>query len=217
MKKVLVLFAAALTLAACNPSAKTSQEAGDVKSASEGAATYAVDAAASSLKWEGAKITETVHYGKVAITEGSLSFTDGNLEAGNFVIDMNSITCDDLTDPEYNGKLVGHLKSADFFMVETFPTAKFEVTSVAAATEPGATHNISGNLTIKDVTKGITFPANVNLTETGVEANAKFTINRNEWGIVWGGTLTEQGIKDFLQNNLIKDEIAFEVALIATK
>lgn len=217
MKKVLVLFAAALTLAACNPSGKSAQDAGDVKSASEGAATYVVDAASSNVKWEGAKITETVHYGNVAISEGSLSFTDGNLEAGSFIIDMNSITNTDLADAEYNAKLVGHLKSGDFFMTETYPTAKFEITSVAAATEAGATHTISGNLTIKEVTKGISFPANVTLTETGAEASATFSINRNEWGVVWGGSLTEQGIKDYLQNNLIKDEITFEVALKATK
>jgi len=217
MKNLLSLFAAALLISSCNNSAKTSGEAGDVKNAAAGAASYTIDAAASSVRWEGAKITETVHYGLVSIAEGSLSVIDGTPDAGSFTIDMNSITNQDLADAEYNAKLIGHLKSADFFMTETFPTAKFEISSVAASTEAGSTHTFTGNLTIKDVTKSVSFPANVQVTDNALTATATIIINRNEWGIVWGGSLTEQGIKDYLQNNLIKDEISFQVNLKANK
>ena len=131
---------------------------------------------------------------------------------------MNSIVANDLTEDEGKLKLEGHLKSGDFFMTESFPSAKFEITAVeAAAGQDGSTHKISGNLTIKDVTNGISFPAKVTVSGDMAEASAKFTINRNEWGVIWGGTKTEQSIKDFLQNNLIKDEIAFDVNLKAAK
>lgn len=218
MKKVLYLFAAVVFFSACNQAPKTAEDAKDVKEAATEAVVFNVDNAATTLKWEGAKITETVHHGVVNVTDGMLAVKDGQLDAGNFTIDMNSIVCNDLTEDDGKLKLEGHLKSGDFFMTETYPTAKFEITGVEAApSADGTTHKISGNLTIKDVTKGISFPATVNITDASAAAMAKFQINRNEWGVVWGGTLTDQSIKDKLQNNLIKDEITFEVNLIANK
>ncbi|MBS4062639.1 MAG: YceI family protein [Bacteroidetes bacterium] len=218
MKKIIYLLALPLFFAACGQAPKTAEEAGEVKQATAEAAVFTVDTEGSMLKWEGAKITETVHNGTVSITEGSLAFAGDQLEAGSFTVDMNTLVVLDLTEETGKFKLEGHLKSGDFFQVENYPTAKFEVTGAEALSgDPAATHRISGNLTIKDVTNGISFPATVVVSESGVEANAKFEINRNEWGVLWGGTKTEQGIKDFLQNNLIKDMITFEVSLKANK
>jgi polyisoprenoid-binding protein YceI len=218
MKKILFIALAGMILVSCNQAPKTAQEAGEVSQATQEAAVYKVDVQNSVLNWTGAKITQTVHYGTVRISEGSLAFNGEQLEAGNFVIDMTSIVVTDLNEENGKLKLEGHLKSGDFFMTEQYPTAKFEVTGASALTGvEGATHTITGNLTIKDVTNGISFPANVSVMDGSATATAKFTINRNEWGVVWGGTKTEQGIKDFLQNNLIKDEIEFDVKLSATK
>ena len=104
-------------------------------------------------------------------------------------------------------------------MVDTFPTASFEITSVEkleGSTE--GTHTVKGNLTIKGQTHGITFPANITQTETGATATASIEINRNEWGIVWGGTQEpNQGVIDFLKNNLVQDMISFNVSLVASK
>lgn len=218
MKKVLYLFSAVVFFSACNQAPKTAEEAKEVKQTTTEVDVFKVDNEASMLKWEGAKITETVHHGTIKIIDGMLAVKDGQLDAGNFTIDMTSIVNEDLTEDKGKLKLEGHLKSGDFFMTETYPTAKFEITGVEAApSEDGSTHNISGNLTIKDITKSISFPAIVNITDAAAEAMAKFQINRNEWGVIWGGTLTDQTIKDKLQNNLIKDLIAFEVNLKATK
>ncbi|HMM11464.1 MAG TPA: YceI family protein [Bacteroidales bacterium] len=218
MKKSIYTVVALFIMTSCGGGGtKTAQDAGEVASAGENAIVYTVDPEASSLRWEGAKITQTVHHGTVQIAEGSLSFDEGALVAGSFIIDMNTIVCEDLDEASGKLKLEGHLKSADFFMVENYPTAMFEITGAEAINDgSGATHRISGNLTIKDVTKGISFPAVVTVGEGGVTASARFEINRNEWGVVWGGSLTEQSVKDFLQNNLIKDTIAFEVNLVAT-
>ena len=218
MKKLLYVFSAVIFLTACNEAPKTAEKAQEVKGTSAEAQVLNVDKAGSTIKWEGAKITETVHFGTVSISEGTLGVKDGQLESGSFTLDMNSIVANDLTEDEGKLKLEGHLKSGDFFMTESFPSAKFEITAVeAAAGQDGSTHKISGNLTIKDVTNGISFPAKVTVSGDMAEASAKFTINRNEWGVIWGGTKTEQSIKDFLQNNLIKDEIAFDVNLKAAK
>jgi len=217
MNKLIYAIAALFMMTSCGGGGnKTAQEAGEAASAGENAVVYTLDTDASTLRWEGAKITQTVHFGTVKISEGSLSFDEGALVAGNFVIDMNTIVCEDLDEASGKLKLEGHLKSGDFFMVETYPTAKFEITGAEVINDgSGTSHRITGNLTIKDVTRGISFPAVVSLGENGVSATARFEINRNEWGVVWGGSLTEQSIKDFLQNNLIKDTIAFEVKLVA--
>jgi polyisoprenoid-binding protein YceI len=219
MNKLIYAIAALFIMTSCGGGGnKTAQEAGEAATAGEKAVTYTVNTESSSLRWEGAKITQTKHFGTVKIADGSLSVDDGTLVAGSFIVDMNTIVCEDLDEASGKLKLEGHLKSGDFFMVESYPTAKFEITAVEAINDgSSATHRIAGNLTIKDVTKGISFPAIINIDENGVSASARFEINRNEWGVVWGGSLTEQSVKDFLQNNLIKDTIAFEVNLVAAR
>jgi polyisoprenoid-binding protein YceI len=216
MRKILFVAATFAVLSACKQSAEKAGEAGEVKAASAEAVSYTIDKSASTVKWEGAKMTETVHTGNVAISEGSLSAKQGKLEAGSFTIDMNSITDSDLTDTAYANKLVGHLKSADFFQTDSFPTAKFEITAVEAASTPDSAR-INGNLTLKGITKGISFPAKVSLSDSTVDASARITINRNDWGVIWGGGQSDKKIKDMLKNNLIKDDISFDVALKGRK
>ena len=213
MKKMLIVSAVLIAFASCDNASKTS-EAGDAASAT--GATLAIDPAASSVNWEGAKMTETVHTGAISLTEGSLSVKEGKLEAGNFTLDMNSITNTDITDTAMSNKLIGHLKSADFFLTDSFPTARFEITGVTPAMSPDSAQ-IAGNLTIKGVTQGISFPAKVAVSDSTADASARITINRNDWGITWGGSKTDKSIMDMLKNNLIKDEISFTVNLKAKK
>lgn len=211
---------AGVFLAACGESTKTAEENQEVATAGNESVSYTIDPATSTVVWTGAKLTETVHTGDVKISEGNLSFEGENLTAGNFTIDMTSITQQD-RDPSETGpsKLVGHLKSGDFFLVDSFPNALFEITStekIEGSSE--GTHTINGNLTIKGQTHGISFPAIIAFTETGATANATFEINRNDWGIIWGGSKeTNRTIIDKLKNNLVKDMIAFKVALVANK
>ena len=216
MKKILYVAAGLTLFSACKPSSEKAGEAAEVKAASAEAVTYAIDKTASSVKWEGAKVTETVHTGNVSISEGSLSTKQGKLEAGSFTIDMKSITNADLTDTAYANKLVGHLKSADFFHTDSFPTARFEITAVEASPTPDSA-KLTGNLTLKGITKSVSFPAKVSLTDSTVDASARITINRNDWGVIWGGTQTDKKVKDYLKNNLIKDDISFDVALKGKK
>lgn len=219
MKKVILVLAAGIFLAACGESKKTAEETKEVANAGSEAVTYAIDPAQSTVKWFGAKKISGEHTGTVQLTNGSLSFEGGNLTAGNFTIDMTTIKDLDLPEGEDKAKLEGHLKSADFFEVETYANTTFAITSVEkleGSTE--GTHKITGNLTIKGQTHGISFPATITATETGVNAAAKIAINRNEWGIVWGGTKeTNKKTLDYLKDNLLKDEITFEVALVGTK
>ena len=113
----------------------------------------------------------------------------------------------DLKNPKKNADLVGHLKGTDFFDAAQFPTATFELVS-AEKTATDSTR-ITGNLTLKGVTKSVTFPAKLDMTGDGVKANAKFYINRKDWGMNWH---SENSFGD----EMIRPEVGIELK-IATK
>ncbi|MFT5723695.1 MAG: polyisoprenoid-binding protein YceI [Bacteroidia bacterium] len=211
MKKTLLILSisAGVLFASCgDPKTATTEEAGETAEATVESVTYTVDAAASAVNWTGSKILDGSHTGTIAITSGSISAKEGVIESGSFSIDMASFVLVGETEEESAVKLMGHLKSADFFMVDTFPTASFEITS-------GGAEMVKGNLTIKGITKEIEIPVTVTTTDAGVTASSKFAINRNDWGITWGNNSTNK--IDFLKDNFIKDEIEFDVNLVASK
>ncbi len=181
-------------------------------SATVGDVAMKVDVASSLIEWTGAKPTGE-HHGTIAISDGSFSLTDGKIVSGKFTIDMNSIVNLDLTSAEDNGKLVGHLKSPDFFDAEKYPTAKFEITSVDAVSgNPDVTHNITGNLTMKDVTKSITFPANVMVEGNALTAETPaFVIDRTQWNVQYGSKTLFDNLKD----KFINDEISLKIIVKA--
>ena len=209
MKK-LVLFSAvaAMVLASCagNPEGKKAETTDSVATVQEvvGAA-YNVDAAQSSVVWKGTKVSGA-HEGTVTIKSGSLNVDNGAITGGQFVLDMNTINTTDL-DGEMKEKLDGHLKADDFFAVATNPEASIAITEVKA----GATANdvvISANLTIKGISKNITFDAKVaEITDATAKVSADFNILREDWGI------TYEGKKD----DLISKEINFKVNIVANK
>lgn len=158
------------------------QEAASV----DGATAYAIDTATSVVSWIGTKPVGK-HHGDFKLSDGTLSVENGVVKGGSFVIDINSMKNHDLTDAESNGRLVGHLKSPDFFDASTFPTAKFEITGVdVLQNDTAGTHKISGNLTLKDSTKNVTFPAKITVTDNDVKAVANFNIDRTNWGLRYG-------------------------------
>jgi polyisoprenoid-binding protein YceI len=193
----------------------SSEEAVEVKDQpAETATTYSVDVAASQIDWIGSKFTGDQHNGYLKLSSGSLNVENGNIVGGSFLVDMNSLTDTDLDESSGKGKLEGHLKSADFFDAGQFPTGKFEIASVAAVEgNPDATHEITGNLTLKDVTKSITIPAKVEMSDSGISATTpQFTINRTEWNVKYGS-----GILGVAQDKAINDDVALKINLVASK
>lgn len=214
----LLLFVA--LFAACGGSEGSAVEAKDAVDAAAGvteempSTVYNIDAAASTVSWEGTKVVGGGHTGGIPVTDGTLVIADNNIVAGRFTMDVRGLTNTDLTG-EKAGKLVGHLKSADFFDVEKFPMAQFEVTNVqpVSGTE-GITHNVTGNLTLKGVRKSITIPANVSMDGDMVKATTpKFTIDRMDWGIEYGNG----SIAGIAQDNIISDEVGLELNIVAKK
>lgn len=191
--------------------------------AEQSGATYTVDSSSSTLKWTGYhKGGFDPRFGTLTST-GTVSVENGTLTAGSFVIDIKSIVTDaaSVDTLKTGGKtsldLDNHLKTADFFDAETYPTAKFEITNVVdfdAANDvsvvEGATHIISGNLTIKDQTVNVTFPAKATITDDAVTVVSKFTINRQDWGLAYG---TEGDPKDWM----ISQEVDIELNIKANK
>ncbi len=102
-----------------------------------------------------------------------------------------------------NEKLTGHLMSADFFDVEKFPEAGFKSTEIFEAKADGATHKITGNMTIREITKNITFPATVKAEGDMVNAMTEFTLKRFDYGIEFKGR----------KDDLIKDEVLLKINL----
>jgi polyisoprenoid-binding protein YceI len=188
-------FALLLTLAACNDATTDEAKTGEKQEAAAATgATYTIDTTATIVSWRGVhKGGMAPRFGIIKVSTGSLSVENGAVTGGSFDINMNSLTTDTASVTEKGKKasdLDGHLKSPDFFDVAKYPTAKFVITGVAAYDStkqksllPGATHLISGNLTLKDSTLNITFPAQVAVAEGDVTATAKFLIDRAAWGI----------------------------------
>lgn len=206
MKKIALFLVAGIILASCAPKnpegdkAKTTE--GAEVSATEGTP-VAINTTASKITWTGSKVSGS-HTGTVALKSGSLLVKDGKVTGGNFVADLNTITDTDLQG-EYKVKLETHLKSPDFFDTATYPEGKFEITSVTEGTEAGKV-TISGNLTLRGVTKNITFPATVTeATDTTVKATADFNIVRADWGIVYTG----------MADDLISKEFNLKIELVA--
>jgi polyisoprenoid-binding protein YceI len=173
-----------------------------------------LDPASSQVKWEGRKkIVDSKHFGTIGVKEGSFTLKNGELTAGTVVIDMNSIQNEDVEDEGYRAKLVGHLKSEDFFEVEKFPTATFQLTRVKAlkAGKGGATHELSGDLTLKGKTQPVTLQARVEKTGKGMEGTADLTLDRTRWDVRYGSDKFFKSLGD----KVIHDEIKLQLKLVA--
>jgi polyisoprenoid-binding protein YceI len=170
------------------------------------AKTLTVDVATAKMEWLGSKVTGK-HNGTVNIKSGSLMVKGTELVGGSFIIDMNSITVTDLKENEGKSKLEKHLKEKDFFEADKFPEGKFEITGVKAeAGENGATHKVSGNLTLKDKSFGVEIPATITM-ENGAAtiSTPQFVINRQNWGINFTGQ----------KDNLISNDMGIKLNFTA--
>ena len=160
-----------------------------------------IDAAKSSINWLGKKVTGQ-HNGTVNFKEGNLVFKGNKVTGGNFVVDMTSLTATDLQG-EYQGKLNGHLKADDFFGTDKFPTANLVFKKVVAKST--TKYTVTGNLTIKGITKPVTF----DLATTANSATAKFNVDRTKYDIKYGSGSFFSNIGD----KAINDEFELDVTL----
>lgn len=160
----------------------------------------------SRVEWKGSKVIGGTHNGTVKVKSGQVTLDGETLKKAEVIVDLSTIVDLDLTDPKWNQKLVGHLKSEDFFHIEKFPTARLEITE---AKNSGNKYEMKGNLTIKDQTQPITLSATVS-KEKGIRVvETSFSIDRTLWGLKYG---SGKFFKD-LGDKMISDTIDFRTIM----
>lgn len=204
-------FIAGITLVSCGKDKPLSSE-NNVVSTSKDGNVFVLDTLNSRIEWKGFKVVKTdntSHFGTIKFESGEVTVNQGKLESGKFVADMNSLTSVDLKDDaEQLNKLNVHLKSGDFFEVEKFPTASYEITKVSENTSGGDYNTVlEGNLTIKGITKPVQFNANVSVKDDIVSiATEPKDINREDFGVKFQMPI---------ENGLIKNEINIQILVKA--
>jgi len=162
---------------------------------------YKVNTETSTLKWNGKKVTGE-HYGFINLKSGEFTVKDKKITSGEFVIDMTSLTVEDL-EGEWRDKLTGHLNSDDFFGTADHPTAKLVITK--SGTFKNGVAQVTGNLSIKGKTHPVTF----NVKNEGGVYTSTITVDRTLYDVRYGS----DKFFDNLGDKTIYDEFTLEVTL----
>jgi polyisoprenoid-binding protein YceI len=168
---------------------------------------FPLDSSASTLHYSAERIVGRSHTGTVSLFEGTIEFIAGELASGGFVIDMTTIT-----ESENNTRFLGHLSSADFFDVETYPTSKFIITNLIKNSD--GTYQVTGDLTLLDSTNEITFPATLTNNEDSANVEARITIDRTRWGVIYD---SDNFLADLVGDSAIRDEVPIRLNLTFIK
>ncbi len=174
-----------------------------------------IDAQKSKVFWTGKKVTGE-HTGTVMLRSGTVEVLDGVPVKVNALIDMTTIVVEDIKDPGTNAKLLGHLKSDDFFSVEKYDTGIFEAsTFVPKANAEGRDPNykVKGKLTLKGIAKPVEFEAFISTNGTMLMSNCDLKINRTHWDIKYGSG----SFFDNLGDRAIYDDIELVLVISAAQ
>lgn len=168
----------------------------------------AADLGRSVVRWRGTKFRgRGKHEGTVRLATGALALCGPRVCGGRFVLDMRSIAVTDIPpdEPVPRARLTDHLNSPDFFWTGRYPTATFVLRQ--AAREVGGAHRVAGALTLRGVTRPLTFPATLEEHPGGERrVGARFRIDRQHWGISYR--------YDPVRNLLVDDDIQLELELV---
>jgi len=160
-----------------------------------------IDVKTSTIEWVGKKVTGQ-HNGTVNFKDGALVFKGKKLTGGSFTVDVTSLTATDLSG-EYQTKLNGHLKADDFFGTDKYPTATLVFKKIG--TKSANVYTVTADLTIKGITKPVTF----DLTVGTNAASTAFNVDRTKYGIKYNSKSFFESIGD----KAIYDEFELKVAL----
>ena len=207
MSRLLIITTALLIITACsNPASDKPQavtnEAAPVAQTSPAAPgeRYRITPETSQITFVASKVTGS-HHGSFKKFSGVIGFNaQPETSSVNVTIETNSVEADD-------PGLTKHLQTPDFFDVAKYPQATFTSTAIKAGGQGGATHTVTGNLTLHGVTKSITFPATIAVTPNAISVDSTFAINRKDFGINYAGAA----------NNLIRDEVVLTLKVRGEK
>jgi len=173
----------------------------------QNADTLWVDKLGSNIQWIGRKVTGE-HSGHIEVAGGFIVHADGKLTSGEILMNIQSITVDDIEDLKWNQKLVDHLKNDDFFNSEKYPTAKFVFTKFKGK---GADTHVSGNITIRDKTVPTNLVINVVVDADSSYSTGTINIDRSLFGVKYGSGTFFEGLGD----KMIMDEFTLNFKVIA--
>jgi polyisoprenoid-binding protein YceI len=166
------------------------------------------DTAATVIDWKGDKIVGSFHIGTIDLKSGWLTVDGTSVTGGEFIVDMNSIRNSDVKDEKMRERLIGHLKSDDFFGVEKYPHSKLVITG-SSRTADGKTM-FRGNLTIKEATHPVEFTATESKSGDAVTYVAAINFDRSLYDVRFGSGKFFSNLGD----NAINDEIKLNVKLV---
>ncbi len=173
--------------------------------------TFKIDTQKSNIEWTGKKVLGQ-HNGEIKLASGTIITEDNVPVKGNFAINMSSISNNDVTDADSKGKLLGHLKSDDFFGVAKFPEAQFSTTKITKSGNGSIV--VAGNLTIKGITSAISFPATYAVNGNTLTAKAvNVKVDRTKHNIKYNS----KSFFDAIGDKAIDDEFTLNISLVATK
>jgi polyisoprenoid-binding protein YceI len=170
---------------------------------------YRVNSTSSTLEWEAKKVTGQ-HVGTISFGEGVLNVERKKITGGKVAVEMNTIVDTDLTNDGYKQKLIGHLKSDDFFGVDKFPQATLEVTKVALKSDN--LYHFTADLTIKGISSAVEFDAEVKDDAGQLTATGLMVVNRTKYGIKYGSGSFFEGLGD----KMIYDDFTLKFKLVAS-
>ena len=164
---------------------------------------YTANLEQSNIRWYGEELTGKTHFGNLSFKDANITVQDGVITSGSFVVDMTSLSVEDLSGGG-KARLEGHLKSDDFFSVEKHSVANLKITQKAKV-EKGV-QTLYGDLTIK----GIKHPVEFTMTLSDKNAAiAALTFDRSQYDVRFrSGSFFEN-----LGDKLILDDIRMEVKL----
>ncbi len=172
---------------------------------------YIIDTNQSKVLWIGSKVTGQ-HYGTISIKDGYIETDNDSIVGGNIIIDMKTINVLDIKEDKWSKKLEDHLKSDDFFSVEKYPFASFQIKN---AYKFLMIENIAieGNIKIKDKSMQITIPSSIYIDDLYAKSIGIVNIDRTKFGITYGsGSFFEN-----LSDRMIYDDFIIKFNLLAIK
>ncbi len=175
--------------------------------------TFEVNLERSVVRWIGRNLLNQ-HNGVVALEKASLTIDNDHLVSGEAVLDMNRIECQDIEDPSMAQMLIGHLRTDDFFLVDEYPQARFELSSTKKLTEshPGSpNYRLEGSFTLRGHTESICFPAMLGIDDEVVALQASFDFDR----VLWNSKYGSGRIYEALGKHVVNDLISISFQLIA--
>ena len=188
-------------LASCNLNTSQSESSND-NSLQASAASYTINPDQSIIVWTGREVTTSKHFGNIYFASGQFEVKSGLISSGEFVVDMTTIDNQDLPE-ERRPRLEAHLKSDDFFSVESHPTALLSILSSESVAD--GKWMVSGELTIKTFTHPVEFE--MSNSNDGWKANLVFDRSKYEVKFRSGSFFENLGDK------LIYDDIELAINL----